>query len=183
MHLRDHCSPLFFLGHLGYRVRPTPKARILYENVRKNVSSEFDKFRVNTNIWKLCCWHLQYTMWVSFLNGRGPIYLFFLLSNNGWCWYFCFCSSGTYYAYCFKRRKAQLTFDQSHYFRMLCSHGSTHGIAHVSTREFWNKFLILWRVFLVMLTGIFYFIGNTSRVISGCIRLIRSGPDAQTHII
>ena len=49
---------------------------VLYSKDFKDVSREFDEFGVNTHLCKLRCGYLQYTMWVSFLYGRGPILLF-----------------------------------------------------------------------------------------------------------
>ena len=68
----------------------------------KDVSREFDQFRVNTHLCKLRCWYLSYTMWVSFLLMGGVVffclnidYIYILRSTylvflhyNGWCWYF-----------------------------------------------------------------------------------------------
>ena len=64
----------------------------------KDVSREFDEFRVNTHLCKVRCWYLQYSTWVFFFfSWEGSyffvfekIYVSFFLHYSSWCWYFYF---------------------------------------------------------------------------------------------
>ena len=50
---------------------------LLYKKI-KDVSCEFDEFRVNTRLCKLRCWYLKYTMWVSFILMGGVLFFCFI---------------------------------------------------------------------------------------------------------
>ena len=54
----------------------------------KDVSREFDEFRVNTHICKLRCWYLKYTMWVNIFNERGSFVLLFKICMYMFCFFF-----------------------------------------------------------------------------------------------
>ena len=54
----------------------------------KDVSREFDEFRVYTHLCKLRCWCLQCTMWASFLNVRGLFFCSKIYTSIYRCFYF-----------------------------------------------------------------------------------------------